>query len=1035
MHRIKEWFVVLVAVVASTNTVVFAQAPAWWADRDVINTNAVPNDFAPINQGQVKWLATQAAAELAEKLQAVGGAGSNVAALLATFSPTNNYLPVNLGQLKNVAKPFYDRLLALGLTKIYPVGAGHPYPWSNSTNRPNDYALANIGQAKYVFSFDTSVDSDGDGLPDIWEVNSGLNPINANDAGHASANLFAHGISNLQVYQNPSVLWADGYSSLGDGIPDWWKISTGYSPTTPGSTVGVNGLTLTRNYQNDPACLTAISAALDQFNVGLVDQLRSVMNLSPFNWEQPVDNSARIAQIRVGLESVLVNCLDLKVHGSTLGETNVVVKWTVATVLNAIGNPTGNWLSGPPSLEQVNELQAVLSQLIRVPSEGSTLYAGVSFLNNEDVVAGCYMTWSVRDDMPSQWPTNWLVATYVLFSTKDQNGLFLDDYLILNGAANRHYAYFSGNTEVTDDWISNHANEVEVWDEFTNTLYCSEFHIAHVLEMLGPKVNIAIDGNHDPTATMDFDNSGYKKCTFWLNDDHDVISSGEEDDVNDNVKDCDRETNGTGGRIACKRDLEDFVRVHLQVDDHTAHLPGVTYHLKFANVTAGSPAVNIFEAINETPEYLTDSNVAGQQIQQQNLTMGGVNRAEVQLDSRYIKSGDQVSPFIIEGRSAGVGDLTFIVKQDGMEIGRKSVALELHQMEWFYDMYRVDVTLGDSWDVQIPGKAAQLKPYAGYQPVTEEKFLLVHGWNMAEPEKIRWVETTFKRLWWQGYHGSVALFSWPTGGITNFWDVVTNPHNFDNSEFRSWLSADALIGIFNTLNADGNLRVLAHSMGNVVTGEALRRYTDENQNLHTYIACQAAVSAQCYENTAEATNPCQQRIYDLFFPNTPDILGFFPVGAANPWPYMGANKKHVYNMYNYFNEQDWALDKWEINNVRKPDNVTPYLFDYQGSKVHYQEGADKFTRGLISNPKEILSVYDQRQRFLIFAYDEESRSRALGQITVGAFQSWNLHAAQSDGGMGYDKQHYSHSREFRSNIADETRFWGKVFGACQFRHP
>ncbi|MEI6516741.1 MAG: hypothetical protein WCO77_12260, partial [bacterium] len=67
MVRIKEQIAALVGIFALTATAVFAQAPAWWANRNVINTNAVPNDFAPINQGQVKWLATQAAAELAEK--------------------------------------------------------------------------------------------------------------------------------------------------------------------------------------------------------------------------------------------------------------------------------------------------------------------------------------------------------------------------------------------------------------------------------------------------------------------------------------------------------------------------------------------------------------------------------------------------------------------------------------------------------------------------------------------------------------------------------------------------------------------------------------------------------------------------------------------------------------------------------------------------------------------------------------------------------------------------------------------------------
>lgn len=37
-----------------------AQAPAWWTNRNVIATNAMPHDYAAVNQGQVKWLAAQA---------------------------------------------------------------------------------------------------------------------------------------------------------------------------------------------------------------------------------------------------------------------------------------------------------------------------------------------------------------------------------------------------------------------------------------------------------------------------------------------------------------------------------------------------------------------------------------------------------------------------------------------------------------------------------------------------------------------------------------------------------------------------------------------------------------------------------------------------------------------------------------------------------------------------------------------------------------------------------------------------------------
>ena len=164
-------------------------------------------------------------------------------------------------------------------------------------------------------------------------------------------------------------------------------------------------------------------------------------------------------------------------------------------------------------------------------------------------------------------------------------------------------------------------------------------------------------------------------------------------------------------------------------------------------------------------------------------------------------------------------------------------------------------------------------------------------------------------------------------------------------------------------------------------------------------------------------------------------MGDFSTQHANSDPYMRDNDTHVSNMQNYFNALDWALDLWEINNVRKPDEWTPYLMGYDGRLDQYEEGVDRFSRGPIENPTEILSVNNQRQRFMIWSYIDESRSRALGQTANGEFNDWNLHDDFSAGGMGYDDQHYSHSREFRSHIADEWRFWERVFDTCQFQNP
>ena len=174
-----------------------APGPAWWFARGVVNTNLHPNDYAPINGGQLKWMATNAY----DEMNAYFGAGSNVAAVVGAFSNSNNYYLVNIGQVKYVVQRFYDRLHELNLTNTFPANMpGSYYPWGNAPHT-NDYAVANIGQVKYVFSFDSSVDSDGDGLSDWLEAKLGTDPYNPDTDG--------------------------------DGLPDGWEVAHGKDPLDP----------------------------------------------------------------------------------------------------------------------------------------------------------------------------------------------------------------------------------------------------------------------------------------------------------------------------------------------------------------------------------------------------------------------------------------------------------------------------------------------------------------------------------------------------------------------------------------------------------------------------------------------------------------------------------------------------------------------------------------------------------------------------------------------------------------------------------
>jgi hypothetical protein len=157
----------------------------------VLNSDPA-QDHAAANLGQLMYIADKAAAEFRDKLPQLDL--SQITGLVSDFHdpaiyrPENYSAAVNIGQLKYVAQPFYDVLDTPLLRAAWPAGmTSGPYPWSADTADDRDHALANIGQLKYVFSFDFSkvdfrADGDLDGMPDWWEFEHGFDPHHAADA-------------------------------------------------------------------------------------------------------------------------------------------------------------------------------------------------------------------------------------------------------------------------------------------------------------------------------------------------------------------------------------------------------------------------------------------------------------------------------------------------------------------------------------------------------------------------------------------------------------------------------------------------------------------------------------------------------------------------------------------------------------------------------------------------------------------------------------------------------------------------------------
>jgi pimeloyl-ACP methyl ester carboxylesterase len=504
--------------------------------------------------------------------------------------------------------------------------------------------------------------------------------------------------------------------------------------------------------------------------------------------------------------------------------------------------------------------------------------------------------------------------------------------------------------------------------------------------------------------------------------------------------------------IPCTRDLEDYARLWVCgiTSNLLAALPaGCTITLNWGDVgnpNSANPIIDLFQAAdaNGGMGYLTNATIAAEQtnaIQCRYVGRLGPGQS-IQLNTNTFANNWAGNYFIWCGVSNGTGGLNLtIANSSGTVLAQTTAYIQIEDIKQMYERW----TVGDNPNIAptnvavlaSDGLPAFTMPFQYVNPPSANTpyILLVHGWNVAMWDKDRFAETAFKRLYWQGYQGRFGEFRWPTTYLTPTGNSIADDailaSIYDPGEYNAWNSAVGLMNKLSDLNQQypGNVYLIAHSMGNVVAGEALRLAAQNGlgQLVNTYVASQAAVPGHCYDSALSGN----------------DLLGF--VGGT-----LGPTTANIYNNWlatnsaaagrriNFYNTNDYALNSihWQLDEELKPDSVIgihpPY--GYSGSPNDNPPLQNGFYG---TSPPYIgfdLTLYlgntsSVSNRYEITAFAAEPRSLAMGATpdVLTLTSSLDLRTIWPSDPTGNNYvEHFWHSAEFRGDSIQQWGYWNTL---------
>ena len=411
--------------------------------------------------------------------------------------------------------------------------------------------------------------------------------------------------------------------------------------------------------------------------------------------------------------------------------------------------------------------------------------------------------------------------------------------------------------------------------------------------------NFDRDGDID---SIDFDKLKMGEVyRFWINDDndeHDSADSGNDVPGGSNMdwESDDRYLNDYTYVVDGIRDFVDFFPVYIKLNNALDVLPASQYDyiLKHAD-----SAVNVFINTGLSHEE------ADYHLYNKTFVEANHNADLIYIESDgYTFPADFLSAadagegvILVEGRAATTEPLILEVrhKQTGSLIFETEMPMSLSSVKNMYRFLNVK-----------PGGVSSTDEPSNYPDslCNDKNLFFLHGFKATEDSAPGWHAEFFKRLYWSGSNAKYWGVTWHSdGGTLTFLNYHLNVINAFEAGSNLWAK----------INYVPNKTFMAHSLGNMVVSSAVEDY---GLDVDKYFMLNAAVPAEAYDSTLAntATSYTNYMLHE-------DWHGYLPKTWASNWHvlfddsdnrsnlYWGGRFASVVDVaYNYYSSGDEVLE-------------------------------------------------------------------------------------------------------------------------------